>query len=78
MKVALFSKSVNPNSISFVKELVNQLNLFNTEIFCNSYVKDIAADVLNKTKYKVFDLNWEIPSAQHVLETTWLVYLEDK
>ena len=42
MKVALFGKSVKPDSISFVKELINQLKAVGADIYYNPYIKDIA------------------------------------
>ena len=61
MKVALFGKYVKPDSISFVKELINQLKAVDADIFYNPYIKDIADDVLVEKSNKVFDLTWEIP-----------------
>ncbi len=62
MKVALFGKYVKPDSISFVKELINQLKAVDADIFFNPYIKDIAEDVIIEESNKVFDLTWEIPS----------------
>jgi NAD+ kinase len=62
MKVALFGKYVKPDSISFVKELINQLKVVDADIFFNPYIKDIAEDVIIEESNKVFDLTWEIPS----------------
>lgn len=61
MKVALFGKSVKPDSISFVKELINQLKAVSADIYFNPYIKDIAEDVLFEKSNKVFDMTWEIP-----------------